>query len=225
MRSSRRSGRVSPKEWPRPPSRAGPSSSTSTHRAPAGRQLAGDRRAHRAASGQRSVRIRHRRRRGRFPARDTSTRSSSSSERTPISRSMRGGVRPALIWEALQWCGAERLGHSVRMAGHRRLVRAGQARAAGVVRAGPAGAAGDVPLFQPPDRGGGVHRRAPDRPMTKLRFRVTVNTDNRLMSGTTMSREMELLSEAFGYDLDDLRWFTINATRAHLPLRPSARPD
>ena len=54
--------------------------------------------------------------------------------------------------------------------------------------------------------------------LTQLRFRVTVNTDNRLMSGTTMSREMELLSEAFGYDLDDMRWFTVNAMKsAFLP--------
>ena len=54
--------------------------------------------------------------------------------------------------------------------------------------------------------------------LTALRFRVTVNTDNRLMSGTTMSREMQLLAEAFGYDLDDMRWFTINAMKsAFLP--------
>ena len=47
---------------------------------------------------------------------------------------------------------------------------------------------------------------------------MTVNTDNRLMSGTTMSREMELLADAFGYDLDDMRWFTINAMKsAFLP--------
>jgi adenosine deaminase len=50
--------------------------------------------------------------------------------------------------------------------------------------------------------------------LTQLRFRVTVNTDNRLMSGTSMTREMQLLSEAFGYDLDDLRWFTINAMKS-----------
>ena len=54
--------------------------------------------------------------------------------------------------------------------------------------------------------------------LTELRFRVTVNTDNRLMSGTTMSREMELLADAFGYDLDDMRWFTVNAMKsAFLP--------
>jgi adenosine deaminase len=47
-----------------------------------------------------------------------------------------------------------------------------------------------------------------------LRFRVTVNTDNRLMSGTSMSREMALLSEAFGYGWAELRWFTVNAMKS-----------
>ncbi|MGV8876772.1 MAG: adenosine deaminase [Rhodoglobus sp.] len=48
----------------------------------------------------------------------------------------------------------------------------------------------------------------------QLGFRVTVNTDNRLMSATTLSRELYLLSEAFGYDLADLEVFQINAAAA-----------
>lgn len=47
-----------------------------------------------------------------------------------------------------------------------------------------------------------------------LGFNVTVNTDNRLMSATTLTRELELLTEAFGYDLDDLEQFQLNAARA-----------
>jgi adenosine deaminase len=47
-----------------------------------------------------------------------------------------------------------------------------------------------------------------------LHFRVTVNTDNRLMSGTSMSREMTLLADAFGYTWADLQWFTINAMKS-----------
>jgi adenosine deaminase len=47
---------------------------------------------------------------------------------------------------------------------------------------------------------------------------VTVNTDNRLMSETSLSREFMLLGEAFGWDLDDVRWATINAMKsAFLP--------
>lgn len=45
----------------------------------------------------------------------------------------------------------------------------------------------------------------------QLGFRVTVNTDNRLMSNTTLSGELALLSEAFGYDLSDFEVFQLNA--------------
>jgi adenosine deaminase len=53
----------------------------------------------------------------------------------------------------------------------------------------------------------------------QLGFRVTVNTDNRLMSHTTLTRELALLADAFGYDLDDLETFQVNAARSSfLPL-------
>ena len=48
----------------------------------------------------------------------------------------------------------------------------------------------------------------------QLGFRVTVNTDNRLMSATTLSRELALVSEAFGYDLDDVLALQLNAAQA-----------
>ena len=47
---------------------------------------------------------------------------------------------------------------------------------------------------------------------------MTVSCDNRLMSRTTLSREFALLSEAFGYGLEDLRRFSLNAAKsAFLP--------
>lgn len=53
----------------------------------------------------------------------------------------------------------------------------------------------------------------------QLGFKVTVNTDNRLMSGVTLTDEFELLSETFDYDLDDLLELTLNAVdAAFLPL-------
>jgi adenosine deaminase len=53
----------------------------------------------------------------------------------------------------------------------------------------------------------------------QLGFRVTVNTDNRLMSNTTLSRELALLAEAFDYELADLEAFQLNAAAASfLPL-------
>ena len=48
----------------------------------------------------------------------------------------------------------------------------------------------------------------------QLGFRVTVNTDNRLMSGTSLSRELAILSDAFSYDVDDLENFQLNAAAA-----------
>jgi adenosine deaminase len=48
----------------------------------------------------------------------------------------------------------------------------------------------------------------------ELGFKVTVNTDNRLMSRTTLTRELELLMSTFGYSLADLEQFQLNAAEA-----------
>ncbi|AYF98305.1 adenosine deaminase [Protaetiibacter intestinalis] len=57
----------------------------------------------------------------------------------------------------------------------------------------------------------------------QLGFRVTVNTDNRLMSATSLTRELGLLVDTFGYDLDDLLTFQLNAAEAaFLPLEERA---
>ena len=50
--------------------------------------------------------------------------------------------------------------------------------------------------------------------LRRLRFRVTVNTDNRLMSATTMSNELRQLRDAFGYGWDDFEWLTVNAMKS-----------
>ncbi|MGI8434014.1 MAG: adenosine deaminase [Nocardioidaceae bacterium] len=124
------------------------------------------------------------------------------------------------IWQALQWCGAERLGHGVRIIDDIEVDEAGDAqlgRLSAYVRDRR------VPLEMCPSSNlqTGAASSIAEHPigtLARLRFRVTVNTDNRLMSGTTMSREMQLLSEAFGYGLDDLQWLTINAMKsAFLP--------
>jgi adenosine deaminase len=50
--------------------------------------------------------------------------------------------------------------------------------------------------------------------LRRLRFRVTVNTDNRLMSNTSMTKEMQKLHEAFEWGLDDFEWLTVNAMKS-----------
>ena len=47
-----------------------------------------------------------------------------------------------------------------------------------------------------------------------MSFRVTVNTDNRLMSEVTLSSEFHRLGEAFGYGWSDYEWLTINAMKS-----------
>ncbi len=120
------------------------------------------------------------------------------------------------IWEALQWCGADRLGHGVRIMDDITFGPAGEAklgRLAAYVRDKR------VPLEMCPSSNVQTGAAAsisehPIRLLHDLRFRVTVNTDNRLMSGTSMSREFALLCEAFGYGYEDMQWFTVNAMKS-----------
>jgi adenosine deaminase len=120
------------------------------------------------------------------------------------------------IWEALQWCGTDRLGHGVRIIDDITVGPDGKVtlgRLAAYVRDTR------VPLEMCPSSNiqTGAAESIAEHPiglLTRLRFRVTVNTDNRLMSATSASREFELLAEAFDYDLDDFRWFTVNAMKS-----------
>jgi adenosine deaminase len=116
------------------------------------------------------------------------------------------------IWQAIQWCGADRLGHGVRIvddiSGDGKL-----GRLAAYVRDKR------IPLEMCPSSNvqtGAVAsiREHPIGRLKDLMFRVTVNTDNRLMSGTSMAREMWLLCEAFGYGWPELRWLTVNAMKS-----------
>jgi adenosine deaminase len=120
------------------------------------------------------------------------------------------------IWEALQWCGADRLGHGVRIVDDIALDEDGTprlGRLAAYVRDKR------IPLEMCPTSNvhTGAAKSLAEHPiglLTGLRFRVTVNTDNRLMSDVTMSSEMLGLAETFGYGWADLQWFTVNAMKS-----------
>jgi adenosine deaminase len=117
------------------------------------------------------------------------------------------------IWQAIQWCGADRLGHGVRIVDDITGQPAVLGRLADYVRDKR------IPLELCPSSNvqtGAVPSIAehPIGLLHDLRFRVTVNTDNRLMSGTSMSREMSLLVEAFGWGWAELQWLTINAMKS-----------
>ncbi len=120
------------------------------------------------------------------------------------------------IWEALQFCGAERLGHGTR------IVDDITVESDGTVRLGRLAAFvrdRRVPLEMCPTSN--VHSGAvgsvsehPIDLLRRLRFRVTLNTDNRLMSGVTVSSEFAALDAAFGIGLGEMEWLTINALKS-----------
>jgi adenosine deaminase len=126
------------------------------------------------------------------------------------------------IWEAIQWCGTDRLGHGVRIIDditasgdslEDQLASVQLGRLAQYVRDKR------IPLEMCPSSNvqTGAAPSIAEHPiglLRRLHFRVTVNTDNRLMSGTSMTRELLLLSEAFDYAWSDLQWLTVNAMKS-----------
>ncbi len=120
------------------------------------------------------------------------------------------------IWEAVQWCGTERLGHGVR------IVDDIQISSRGNVRLGRLAAYirdRRIPLEMCPTSNvqtGAAPSiaRHPLRLLRQLQFRVTVNTDNRLMSQVSLSEEFHKLVQEFGYGWTDIEWLTVNAMKS-----------
>jgi adenosine deaminase len=120
------------------------------------------------------------------------------------------------IWEAVQYCGTERLGHGVRITEDIEISPDGDVtlgRLAGYIRDRR------IPLEMCPSSNvqtGAAPsiQRHPLRLLRQLQFRVTVNTDNRLMSQVSLSSEFELGVREFGYGWSDIEWLTLNAMKS-----------
>ena len=133
---------------------------------------------------------------------------------------------PRSIWKAVQYCGSERLGHGIRIIEDLEYDEHGEpklGRLAHFLRDRR------IPLEICPTSNvnTGVFDSIAEHPIDQLinlRFRVTLNTDNRLMSGVSMSSEMAALVDAFGYGWDRLRWLTVNGMKSSfLPFRERLR--
>jgi adenosine deaminase len=124
------------------------------------------------------------------------------------------------IWQAIQYCGAHRIGHGTRLIddmavadGH--VVRLGDLAQYVLDKRIPL----EICLISNVHTGA-AHSVAehPFGIFFREKFRVTLNTDNRLMSDTSMTREFEAAADAFGLSLDDFEKITINAMKsAFLP--------
>ena len=124
------------------------------------------------------------------------------------------------IWQAIQYCGAHRIGHGTRLIDDI------------AVRDGKAVKLGDLGQYILDKRipleicllsnvHTGAARSLSEHPFKiffQEKFRVTLNTDNRLMSDTTMTREFEAAQDTFGLSLENFEKITINAMKsAFLP--------
>ncbi|SDD17431.1 adenosine deaminase [Streptomyces prasinopilosus] len=119
------------------------------------------------------------------------------------------------IHQAVQLCGAQRIGHGVRITED--IVDGKLGRLAGWVRDRRIA----LEMCPTSNLQTGAADSIATHPVTALKdlgFRVTLNTDNRLVSGTTMTREMSLLVEQADWTVEDLRTVTVNALKsAFLP--------
>ncbi|WP_432196310.1 adenosine deaminase [Streptomyces sp. bgisy027] len=115
------------------------------------------------------------------------------------------------IHQALQICGAQRIGHGVRITDD--IVDGKLGRLASWVRDRRVA----LEMCPTSNLQTGAATSIAEHPITELKdlgFRVTLNTDNRLVSGTTMTREMSLLAEQAGWTVEDLRTVTLNALKS-----------
>lgn len=124
------------------------------------------------------------------------------------------------IWQAIQYCGAHRIGHGTRLiddiaVADGKVVKLGDLAQYVLDKRIPL----EICLIS------NVHTGAapslaehPFKILYQEKFRVTLNTDNRLMSDTTMTKEFEAARGTFGLRLDDFEKITINAMKsAFLP--------
>jgi adenosine deaminase len=124
------------------------------------------------------------------------------------------------IWQAIQYCGAHRIGHGTRLVDDiavtdGKVVKLGDLAQYVLDKRIPL----EICLLS------NVHVGAarslaehPFRLFYQEKFRVTLNTDNRLMSNTSMTKEFEAARDTFGLTMDDFERITINAMKsAFLP--------
>lgn len=119
------------------------------------------------------------------------------------------------IWEAIQICGAERLGHGVRIIDD--IDFSGDKPKLGPLASYVRDRRIPLELCPTSNLQTGAAKTYSEHPigmLAKLRFRVTLNTDNRLMSRTSMSNEMSECVKSFGWKFTDLQRVTVSALKS-----------
>jgi adenosine deaminase len=120
------------------------------------------------------------------------------------------------IWQAIQWCGAHRIGHATRLI-EDIAVADGRAVKFGTLAQYVLDKRIPLEMCLSSNVHTGAAKSIEEHPFglyCREKFRVTLNTDNRLMSATTLSKEFKLAADAFHLTLADFEKLTINAMKS-----------
>lgn len=120
------------------------------------------------------------------------------------------------IWQAIQWCGAHRIGHATRLVEDMRI-KDGQVLSMGTLAQYVLDKRIPLEICLTSNLHTGAVRSLQEHPFGifhRYKFRVTLNTDNRLMSNITMTDEYQKAAEAFDLDVSDLEKIAINGMKS-----------
>jgi adenosine deaminase len=121
------------------------------------------------------------------------------------------------IWQAIQWCGAHRIGHATRLVEDFTLDKDGSVVGFGELAQYVLDKRIPLEICLQSNVHTGAIDKIENHPfgvLFKEKFRVTLNTDDRLMSNTTLSKEFLVAIEKFNLTLDDIEKITINSMKS-----------
>ncbi|MEX2116024.1 MAG: adenosine deaminase [Bacteroidota bacterium] len=120
------------------------------------------------------------------------------------------------IWQAIQWCGAHRIGHATRLIEDMK-VKDGTVQSMGTLAQYVLDKRIPLEICLTSNVHTGAVGNLQEHPFGifhRYKFRVTLNTDDRLMSRITLSDEYKTAAETFKLSLEDLEKLSINAMKS-----------
>lgn len=131
------------------------------------------------------------------------------------------------IWQALQWCNAHRIGHATKLVEDFEIDENGNIVKLGYLAQYVLDKRIPLEICLLSNVHTGAVKDLQSHPFGlfyKLKFRVFINTDDRLMSDTSMTKEFQFAVEYFDIGLDDMEKLTINAMKsAFIPYKDRIR--
>jgi len=121
------------------------------------------------------------------------------------------------IWQAIQWCGAHRIGHATHLREDMIVDEKGNAIRFGDLAQYILDKRIPLEICLSSNLHTGAIDKIENHPfgiLFKEKFRVTINTDDRLMSDTTLTKEFMAAVKYFNLTFDDIEKITINSMKS-----------